>query len=247
MIEVDPAIRFRCISGCNTCCVVRGYLSIYSRLDPETGTRFPIDPRAMGKEGIVEVEAWKLPRMVKLGRKMGRRTDDKGRPIEYNFLPAKAVSAKGAKAPETVISYWLMGRDEYGDTCPFLSTSAENVRTPDGTLKCLIYEERPLPCRAYPVHAVYTWETTGARTAALDRNCDWLKDGKLEGSRRASKPFPLDLVKGLDYGSFARLQSSTAGRYDKTTTALWRCATGVFGKEGRPAHTIEGWIKVDWD
>jgi Fe-S-cluster containining protein len=247
MAEAGPSLSFRCLGGCNTCCVVRGYLPVNSIRDSKSGKRTPIGPRAMGKEGMVEIEAWKLPRMIKLSRKLGIRLDEQGKPIRYDFLPAKGVSLRGAKAPESVISHWLMGRKEDGSVCPFLSTPAENLRTAGGTLKCLIYEERPLPCRAYPLHAVYTWETTGAKMASLDHGCGWVVDQTARGQQRVSQPFPLDVVKGLDYGSFARLQSLTKGRFDTSKTTLWERATGVYGKDEKPGDAIEGWVDIGWD
>ena len=227
--------------------MVRDYPQISFVYDPVTGRRISVSPRALGKDGIVEIEAWKLPRMIKLGKKLGRRIDENGKPIEYKFLPAKGVSPKGAKGPEVVISYWLMGRKEDGTMCPFLSTSAENIRTEDGTLKCLIYEDRPLPCRAYPVHAIYTWQTNGSKMASLDQRCDWVVEQATSGLRRASQPFPPDLIKGLDYGSFARLQSWIGDRFNRKETTLWRHATEVFGKGEKPPDAIEGWVNVGWD
>jgi hypothetical protein len=55
------------------------------------------------------------------------------------------------------------------------------------------------------------------------------------------------MVKGLDYGSFARLQAWVGGRFDKKSTTLWRRATGVFGNGERPLDAIEGWVDVGWD
>ena len=240
--KASSSMVFHCISRCNVCCVIRDYPKIYSVRDIGTGEQVPIRPESLGKEGMVEVEAWELPKILKLIKKMKGRVDEEGKPIEYRILPARAVSAPEASAPETIISYWLMGRDEDGDTCPFLSTPAENRRTGDGTLKCLIYEERPLQCRAYPVHLVYTDRTTGDKSASLDQGCQWVMEKAMGGETFVEHPFPLGRIKNLDYGSLARLQSGN--KFDSAKTTLWAYPTGVYGKNERPESVIDGWVDI---
>lgn len=38
--------------------------------------------KTLGKEGVVEIEAWELPKVIKLIRKMRNRVDENGRPID---------------------------------------------------------------------------------------------------------------------------------------------------------------------
>ena len=242
MASEDRGIAFRCSSGCNVCCITRGYPQIDIVRDPNTRSFVQIKPESMGKEGMVEVEAWELPKMLKLAKKLSRRVDEKGKPIQYRFLPARAVGPLGAKAPEQIISYWLMGRFEDGDMCPFLSTPAEDRRTEDGMLKCLIYDERPLQCRAYPVHQVFTDRITGEKMVELDKGCQRVMEMLIKGERRVGQPIPLSLTRGLDHGAMARLHSGY--RFDPNQTAFWAYPTGVFGEGEKPDLVIDGWAEV---
>jgi Fe-S-cluster containining protein len=226
------------------CCIIRDYPGIRLVRDPKSGETLQIRPESMGKEGIVELEEWELPKMMKLARKLKKRVDETGKPIPYRFLPARGVSLRGAKAPEKVISYWLMGRYDDGDMCPFLSTPAENLRTEDGTLKCLIYEDRPLQCRAYPIHATYTDRITGEKVAELDQGCEWVIEMSMMGEDRVQAQFPLDLIRNLDYGSFARLRAGI--RLDSNRTTLWAHPTAFYGRGEKPKDEIQGWVEVGW-
>jgi len=167
--------------------------------------------------------------------------DEEGKPVEYRVLPARGVGPKGAAGPEVIISYWLMGRNEDGDTCPFLSTPAENRRTSDGTLKCLIYDERPLQCRAYPVHMMYTDRIAGEKMAVLDQGCQWVMEEVMKGEARVEHPFRIDLIKNLDYGSLVRLQSGN--KFDKDRT-LWAHPTGTYGRNEKPDVVLEDWVDI---
>jgi Fe-S-cluster containining protein len=239
--KVDSNLVFRCSSRCNVCCVIRDYPKIYEVRDVKTGERVPIRPELLGMEGMVEIEPWELPKIQKLAKKMKGRVDEEGKPIRYRILPARGVSAKGAAAPEVVISYWLMGRYDDGDMCPFLSTPAENQRTSDGTLKCLIYDERPLQCRAYPVHMMYTDRIAGEKMAVLDQGCQWVMEEVMKGEARVEHPFRIDLIKNLDYGSLVRLQSGN--KFDKDRT-LWAHPTGTYGRNEKPDVVLEDWVDI---
>jgi Fe-S-cluster containining protein len=240
--KADHNLVFRCSKRCTVCCVIRDYPKTYEVHDAETGERVPIRPETLGKEGIVEIEAWELPKILKLARKLKGRVDEEGKPIRYRVLPARGIGARGAPGPEVVISYWLMGRNEGGDMCPFLSTPAENRRTSDGTLKCMIYDERPLQCRAYPVHLVYTDRITGDKMAVLDQGCQWVMEELMKGETRVEHPFRIDLIKNLDYGSLVRLQSGN--KFSKKGTTLWVHPTGVYGKNERPEVVLEDWVDI---
>lgn len=239
-------LQFRCIQGCNDCCMWRGYQRISGfNAGMETKDEMVTYDKTLGKEGVVEIEAWELPKVIKLIRKMRNRVDENGRPIDYKILPARGVSAKGKEAPEIIISYWLMGRDENGDICPFLSTTTENQRTVDGALRCLIYEDRPLRCRAYPLREVFVDGKTGIKMAWLDVGCQWVIENLLEGKDWLKKPFPLQRVRGIDYGATIRLQSRSG--FDVNTTTLWAYATGVYGKSDQPPEVYIGWVKIGQD
>jgi Fe-S-cluster containining protein len=240
--KADSNLMFRCISRCNVCCVIRDYPRISQVRDAKTGEFVPIRPESLGKEGTVEIEAWELPKILKLSRKLKGRVDEEGKPIKYTILPARGVGPRSAAGPETVISYWLMGRFEDGDMCPFLSTPAENLRTEDGTLKCLIYDERPLQCRAYPVHMVYTDRITGDKMAVLDQGCQWVMEGLMKGKSWVGQPLRTDMVRNLDYGSLIRLQSGN--RFSKPGITLWARPTGIYGKNEKPDVTLEEWVDI---
>ncbi len=190
----------------------------------------------------MEIEAWEMPRILRLAKRMKERKDEKGQPIKYKFLPAWAVAPRGAMAPERIISYWLMGRLENGDMCPFLSTPDENIRTEDGTLKCLIYEERPLQCKAYPVHAIYLDKMAGEKVARLDMGCQSVMEMLMKGDQRLSRPVPMSLLRGLDFGSLVRLQSGN--KVDSKRDSLWAYPTGVFEDGKKPELVIDGWVEV---
>jgi len=241
LAEAGQNVLFRCSSGCNMCCINRGYPGISAVRDAKSGEVVQISPQSLGKEGMVELQAWELPKVMKLAKKLKRRVDEAGRPIRYGFLPAKGVSRKGAAAPERVLSYWLMGRFDDGNMCPFLSTPAENLRTEDGALKCLIYQERPLQCRAYPVHSMYVDTVTEEKVAQLDVGCRWVAERALKGEWMVAQAFPIDSMRNLDYGSFARLHSET---FDPSRTTFWAHPTGVFGKGQKPEHVIDSWVEV---
>ncbi|HVP23314.1 MAG TPA: YkgJ family cysteine cluster protein, partial [Conexivisphaerales archaeon] len=238
----DKALPFRCVDGCSVCCVIRDYPRIYAVRDLSSGRTVVIDPRSLGKEGMVELEAWEMPKIAKLARKLRNRVDEKGNRISYRFLPAWGLGPKGAKGPDSVISYWLMGRDEDGEICPFLSTEAENSRTANGTLRCLIYEERPLQCRAYPVHAVSIDKITGEKMVELDQGCQWVMEMEISGESRVAGPFPQELMKEMDYGAFARLQSES--RIDPRANSLWVHPTGVFERGEKPGKVFDGWMEI---
>ena len=244
MAEVGPGLQFRCVSRCTVCCVIRDYPRISAIRDQATGRPIPIDPVMLGKEGMVEVEDWELPKLTKLARKLRSRMDESGKPIKYTFLPARGMSRRGASGPETVLSYWLMGRNDDGDMCPFLSTPEENQRTEDGTLKCLIYEERPLQCRAYPVHAYFTDRLTGEKVVQLDEGCQWVMEKEMQRDARVVGTIPANSIRGLDYGSFARLR--TGRKLDPRSMIQWAFPTGVYGEGEKPEHPLKGWVVIDW-
>lgn len=81
--KADQNLLFRCSSRCDICCVIRDYPKIYEVRDVKTGERVPIHPESLGKEGMVEIEAWELPKIQKLARKMKGRVDEEGKPIKY--------------------------------------------------------------------------------------------------------------------------------------------------------------------
>jgi len=235
------ALPFRCIDGCNHCCIWRDYYHKPNaiRYDPKTGKYSTAYEYFLGKVGT-ELQPNELPRIKKLIKKLGKRTDDDGRPIEYQILPFTAVSKKEAKEPERTLNYQIMGRTLDGDICPFLSTQKENIRSPSGSLACLIYEERPLICRAYPLQNIYIDES-GKKYAKVDHACQWLV-GQLKENTWLLEEFPFSEVYGLDYSAMIRVQAKNLS-FEGTT--LWRYATGVSNRQDKPPY--KGWVNWGWD
>ena len=142
--------------------------------------------------------------------------------------------------------YQIMGRTEEGDLCPFLSTLTENVRTKDGGLACLIYKDRPLICRSYPISSLL-FSKTGEniqKYVRLHSSCDWVSRRIMEGQKQLIEPTPIYMVKRLDFGAMLRIQHGKYSNLENTT--LWRYATHIGNKEDQHRLMPEGWINWGW-
>jgi Fe-S-cluster containining protein len=238
---------FRCLDGCDYCCVWRDYPIKRNAMTFDLAARryVPVYGKSLGKGGA-GLMPWELPKIKKLIKQMGNRHDENGKPIEYKITPATGIGKKGAKSPEVILSYRLMGRNEDGNICPFLSTIEEDKRTENGALKCLIYEERPLECRAYPVEAVVT-NKQGNRMVKIDDVCQWVVLRASKGDDWARKPFPSNAILGLDFGSMLRIQQGFYSGVDMKEMTYWRYASGVYNMSERPANPYTGWVEWAWD
>ncbi|MGI0003882.1 MAG: YkgJ family cysteine cluster protein, partial [Candidatus Nitrosotenuis sp.] len=120
--------------------------------------------------------------------------------------------------PEKIIAYQMMGKEQDGNTCPFLDTSSDK-RSPHGGYVCKIYGKRPLACRAYPL--IETEPIT------LDSKCKFCQEHKTAGS-------------GLE----GEIESLIQIKTEMITNApiIWRYATGT-GREEDKEEISKGWIR----
>jgi Fe-S-cluster containining protein len=186
--------KFSCVQGCSDCCIYRDYYpSVH-----------------YGKIGVLVLPDEK-PALESLAR---------DRNITVKFLPRLA---SGTNAPDKIIAYQMMGKNDDGDLCPFLDVEG-TATSPHGGFKCGIYDERPLACRAYPVI-----DSTG--TALLDEHCQFCRQFS---TTRAD-------VAGLE-DEIAALNEIRA-EVKEGTTHIWRYATATGRIEDKNKMAPEGWIR----
>lgn len=141
--------------------------------------------------------------------------------ITINMLPRIGVGSvykNGRKVgPKKIIAYQLMGVKNNGDLCPFLDIESDK-RSPHGGYKCMIYESRPLACRAYPV--IDTGEIK--------------LDGKCQFCKSCSKS--VEGVEGEIEALVSIRQEMSSNEND-----VWRYATGV-GNQDDKIVIRKGWF-----
>jgi len=186
-------MEFKCVKECSQCCIEREY--------------YPT--KEFGKIGVFLLPEEKAS-VEDLARIHG---------IDVKILPRVGTSDANAAQPTRIIAYQMMGRDENGNTCPFLDTESEK-RSPHGGFACKIYEKRPLACKAYPMI-----ETT---PITLDAKCKFCQqcgtaDENLESETQ----------------SLTKIKSSIPQVLD----TVWRYATGI--GEAADRHEIRvGWVRL---
>ncbi len=234
-------MKFQCFDDCADCCIWRGYYCPPNsiKLNLTTGKYEGADYKILGKRGV-ELEPTKIPRLKKLIKKLGKRVDESGKLIEYTILPCVGLGEKDSKQPKSIETYQLMGRTKEGDICPFLSTMNENLRTDAGSLKCLIYENRPLICQCYPVSSVLRNEK-GQQFATVDLGCKWVTHNF---QKWMAEPFPRYEIVGLNYDGIIKKQTKFRKGVDETKT-LWLYATGVHNHDD-PEPPCIGWVNWGW-
>ena len=182
---------FACVQDCSQCCTKREY--------------YP--SKKFGKIGVLILPEEK-DRIESLARNRG---------IEISILPRIGASEEGESRPAKVVAYQLMGRDESGDTCPFLDTETDE-RSPHGGYLCGIYQDRPLACMAYPMHE--------SEPVRLDQKCKFCEECKTADGN-------------LDSETEALLQIKS--KMDFAAPLVWRYATGVGERQDR-GEIQKGWI-----
>lgn len=183
---------FSCVEGCSKCCIEREY---YPSIK-------------FGKVGVLILPDEKQ-KIELLARKYS---------IPIKILPRIGVSEKDRK-PDKILAYQLMGKDQDGNTCPFLDTEGDK-RSPHGGYNCKIYENRPLACRAYPL--------IGSNPTLLDPKCKFCETCSSPDGNLDSEMESLSIIK-------AKMVTDSA--------LIWRYATGI----GKPDHKSEietGWFLV---
>jgi len=189
-------MQFKCVEGCSDCCIYREY--------------YP--DKSFGKVGVLVLPSEK-DRLEELARNLGKR---------ITILPRIGVGSEyrdGKKTgPKRVIAYQLMGARSDGDLCPFLDVESEE-RSPHGGYKCMIYEKRPLACRAYPV-------IDASKEVKLDGKCQFCKScsGSVEG------------VQG-EIEALTTIQKAVSPEDED----VWRYATGIGNDEDKRVIR-KGWF-----
>lgn len=191
-------MQFKCVQGCSDCCIYREYY-------PE---------KSYGKIGVLILPSEK-ERIEELAKSLGRT---------ITILPRIGVGSEYRDeekvGPKRVIAYQLMGMKKDGDLCPFLDVDSEE-RSPHGGYRCMIYKDRPLACRAYPV-------VESSKEVKLDGKCQFCKScsGSVEGLQ--------DEIEALT--SIQRVVNSDEKE-------IWRYATGIGNEEDKEEDLVrKGWI-----
>lgn len=182
---------FGCIPDCSQCCIEREY--------------YP--SKKFGKIGVLI-----LPEEKQRIENLAKKSKTK-----ISILPRVGISETCHSAPTKVIAYQLMGREENGNTCPFLDTESHD-RSPHGGYLCKIYQERPLACMAYPLYE--------SEPIALDQKCKFCKEhGLADGNLESETEALLEIKSRMDF----------------TAPRIWRYATNIGEKKDRDEIQC-GWV-----
>ncbi len=185
-------MQFRCTQGCSDCCIYREY--------------YP--NKSYGKIGVLILPSEK-ERIEQLAKSLGKT---------ITILPRIGVGSGDKIGPKRIIAYQLMGVKKDGNLCPFLDVDSDE-RSPHGGYRCMIYEKRPLACRAYPV-------IESSKKVKLDGKCQFCKSCS-------------DNVDGLENEIEALASIKQMMRPHERE--IWRYATGVVNEEDRDL-ALRGWI-----
>ena len=104
---------FQCIEECSQCCIEREY--------------FP--SKKYGKIGVLI-----LPNEKEEIEKLAKKEK-----IKITILPRIGIS-NNTKSVDKILAYQMMGREENGNTCPFLDTKS-GKKSPHGGHSCRIYNK----------------------------------------------------------------------------------------------------------
>ncbi|MFM8659395.1 MAG: YkgJ family cysteine cluster protein [Candidatus Nitrosotenuis sp.] len=182
-------MEFKCVDDCSQCCIEREY--------------YPT--KKFGKIGVLVLPEEKQ-RIETLAKDLG---------IHINIIPRIGLS-KDSKAPEKIIAYQMMGKEQNGNTCPFLD---KNAKSPHGGFACKIYNQRPLACKAYPLI-----ETT---PITLDQKCKFCQVCPTADSNLNS-----------EIESLIQIQN----KMNANMPVIWRYATGI-GEPDDLQSIQKGWIR----
>jgi Fe-S-cluster containining protein len=175
--------EFHCLEGCSDCCIYRQYYpSVH-----------------YGKIGVLL-----LPNEKREIENLAESYK-----IKISIMPRLGVGTnKKSNGPGQVIAYQLMGTNVNGDYCPFLDIKS-NDRSPHGGFKCIIYNTRPLSCRAYPTIK------ENKTDVELDSNCKF----SCQYSNHVSKNLLDNELRAL-----TRISNNFERFVDQT---IWRYATHI--------------------
>jgi Fe-S-cluster containining protein len=229
-------VKFEC-GDCNACCISLDYYKKEGsvRLDPETGEEEPLRHYFLGKRGI-ELLPMEARNLFRESDKFRHLRDEEGKEVLFKFIPSIAIVPRGVRASRRHIrTYQLMGRTSEGDICPFYSLDKH---------RCLIYDKRPISCRAFPVDELYS-----DKKVSLSKNCTWVASHILEGTVGLLDPYPVQFIKRLNTGAALRLQKAKyVSPNQKESSTLWIYATGTYNNEDRDkVKKYTGWVEWGWN
>ena len=184
-------MEFSCVKDCSQCCIEREY--------------YP--SKKFGKIGVLV-----MPDEKKHLELLARENN-----LDVTILPRIGISYDIAETPTEIIAYQMMGKEENGNTCPFLDTET-NARSPHGGFLCKIYDKRPLACKAYPL------EETNPIT--LDSKCKFCQNNGNTASNMVEEAEALIKIK---------VKMSTHA------PNIWRYATGI-GDIDHADQIKKGWF-----
>ena len=183
-------MEFKCVTDCSQCCIEREY--------------YPT--KKFGKIGVLILpeEKEKIEQLAKIHK------------LKIEILPRIGTSNEKLIPPK-ILAYQLMGKEQNGNTCPFLDTETKN-RSPHGGFSCKIYNQRPLACMTYPL--------IESIPITLDQKCKFCKE---HGSANQNLN--------------SEVESLVKIKTKMTTDApiIWRFATGV-GEESDKNQIERGWM-----
>lgn len=186
-LEMD----FSCIQDCSQCCIEREY--------------YP--SKQFGKIGVLILPDEK--EKIELFAKQHN--------LLIKILPRIGISYTKTNEPTEIIAYQLMGKEENGNTCPFLDTETMK-RSPHGGYVCKIYENRPLACSSYPL--------IESKPIILDVKCKFCQE---HGNTATNLNAELESLSKI------KLLMNTNAPY------IWRYATGI-GDVDDFDQINSGWI-----
>ena len=189
--------EFHCIQDCSDCCINRQY---YPSVDYGKIGVLLLPEEKKEIENLAESYKLKICIYPRVGIGMNKKSD----------------------GPCQIIAYQLMGSNINGDYCPFLDIKSNN-RSPHGGFNCLIYNERPLSCRAYPV--------------IKENNTHAKLDCKCKFSCQYSNKVNKNLLES-EFSALTRIKNNFEWFEEKT---IWRYATHVGEKRFIKFLLPRGW------
>ncbi|HUU48167.1 MAG TPA: YkgJ family cysteine cluster protein [Nitrosopumilaceae archaeon] len=184
-------MEFRCIQDCSQCCIEREY--------------YP--SKKFGKIGVLIMpeEKEKMEQLAKVNK------------LKILILPRVGVSEKKDPVLIKILAYQMMGIEKNGNTCPFLDIQNDK-KSPHGGFPCMIYEDRPLACKTYPLIDI--------DPISLDKKCKFCKEHETADGNLNSEIESLLKIKT---------------KMNTNATFVWRYATGI-GEEKDKSQFETGWI-----
>ncbi len=184
-------MEFKCIQDCSQCCIEREYYP---------GKKF-------GKIGVLI-----LPEEKEKIKQMATKNE-----LDILILPRIGISKEKDSSTIEILAYQMMGIEKNGNTCPFLDTET-GKRSPHGGFPCMIYEDRPLACKTYPL--------IESEPIILDQKCKFCKEHKTADKNLNSEIESLLKIKT---------------KMNTDAPFVWRYATGI-GEDEDKSHIKTGWI-----